>query len=315
MLDLDINIYILLIIAFIILIVILICYGLYDYIFYYPIKRRKDYNNIPSPGYDKYCENMKKEIEYMDSVNHDIVNINSYDGIQLKGYLYNNYKNRPFIIFFHGYRSCYQWDGYGIFRYCREKQINCLMVEQRAHGSSSSSTITFGLKERMDCLSWTEYMAKRFSGADLILAGVSMGSATVMMSANLKLPDSVRGIIADCGYTSPEEIIYNTARDRKLPGKILMPFAKLVLLLVAKVKLNDSSAIRSVANTNIPFLFIHGELDTFVPLHMGKTLFNVCSSPKEMLIVKNAVHAVSAMENFELYSEKINDFMVKVCGI
>lgn len=32
-----------------------------------------------------------------------------------------------------------------------------------------------------------------------------MGAAAVLMASNLCLPMSVRGIVEDCGFTSPEE--------------------------------------------------------------------------------------------------------------
>ena len=34
-----------------------------------------------------------------------------------------------------------------------------------------------------------------------------MGAATVMMASNLSLPKNVIGILADCGYDSPRNII------------------------------------------------------------------------------------------------------------
>lgn len=36
--------------------------------------------------------------------------------------------------------------------------------------------------------------------------GVSMGAATVTMALGFDLPKAVKGCIADCGFTSPEEI-------------------------------------------------------------------------------------------------------------
>ena len=38
---------------------------------------------------------------------------------------------------------------------------------------------------------------------DIFLCGISMGCATTLMAAGLDLPDNVKGIIADCGFTSP----------------------------------------------------------------------------------------------------------------
>ena len=35
-----------------------------------------------------------------------------------------------------------------------------------------------------------------------------MGASTVLMASALPLPKSVSGIVADCGYTSPKDIIF-----------------------------------------------------------------------------------------------------------
>lgn len=78
----------------------------------------------------------------------------------------------------------------------------------RAHGSSEGKCLTFGVKERYDCLAWINCAIERF-GRDtkIFLYGISMGAATVLMAGGLDLPDNVVGIVADCGYTSPTAII------------------------------------------------------------------------------------------------------------
>lgn len=308
--------FIIFIIVIFVLLVIICCYALYDYTFYYPYNRRKKYKDLPSPAYDKYRDNMIREIQFMESTSHEFVKIKSYDGIDLNGYFYNNYPKRPIILFFHGYKSCFQWDGYGIFRYCRENSLNCLMVEQRAHGDSSAKTICFGIKERYDCLSWANYLTTILGNdTEIVLAGVSMGSATVTMASDLLLPNAVKGIIADCGYTSPEEIIVNTAKNLGLPADLLNPFTKLAFRVASSVNISDSKAVASVKDTNIPILFIHGEEDDFVPLEMGRRLYSECKSEKDFLIVPGARHAVSAMENFVLYDNKITEFLSKIIKV
>ena len=43
--------------------------------------------------------------------------------------------------------------------------------------------------------------------APVYLAGVSMGATSVLMATALPLPANVRGVIADCGFTSPRAIM------------------------------------------------------------------------------------------------------------
>jgi len=39
------------------------------------------------------------------------------------------------------------------------------------------------------------------------LSGVSMGASTVLMATELDLPSQVKGVIADCGFTTPYEMV------------------------------------------------------------------------------------------------------------
>ncbi|MFR2965077.1 MAG: hypothetical protein ACLTK0_00965 [Anaerovoracaceae bacterium] len=84
----------------------------------------------------------------------------------------------------------------------------------------------FWNKERRDCLSWVEYAIGRF-GKDvkITLAGVSMGAATVLMAISLGLPENVKAIIADCGYSSPKAIIRKVARDQGFVPWLVYPLS------------------------------------------------------------------------------------------
>ncbi len=41
---------------------------------------------------------------------------------------------------------------------------------------------------------------------EIVLHGTSMGGATVLMTSGLELPAQVKGIVSDCGFTSPKEV-------------------------------------------------------------------------------------------------------------
>lgn len=62
---------------------------------------------------------------------------------------------------FHGYRSGAERDFSGGLPFGIESGFNVLLVDQRAHGKSGGRCLTFGIKERHDCLSWVEYVCAR----------------------------------------------------------------------------------------------------------------------------------------------------------
>ena len=153
------------------------------------------------------------------------------------------------------------------------------MVDQRSHGKSEGNTITFGIKERRDCLSWIQYICERFGNdTPIILCGLSMGAATVLMATDLELPPNIKGIIADCPYSSPKAIIQKVCKDMHLPPKLLYPFVKLGACLLAGFNLEESDAVSAVKNTSIPILIIHGDDDRFVPYYMSEEIAKANSS-------------------------------------
>ena len=142
---------------------------------------------------------------------------------------------------------------------------NLLLIEQRALGGSEGRTITFGIKEKYDCLSWINYAIERF-GKDvkIILGGVSMGAATVLMASALDLPKNVKCISADCGYTSPEAIIRKVCReDMGIPDWLGFPFVRLGARIYGGFSILDGGAIEAVKQAKVPLMIMHGDEDDF----------------------------------------------------
>ena len=164
-------------------------------------------------------------IRQMDEIPYEAVTISAQDGTKLAVRYYHVRDGAPLQIQLHGYRGTALRDFCGGNKLARESGQNTLVVDQRAHGKSGGTTITFGIRERLDCLCWVEYASQRF-GSDIpvFLSGVSMGAATVLMASELELPANVVGIIADCPYSSPEAIIRKVCQqDMHLPPVLVMP--------------------------------------------------------------------------------------------
>lgn len=77
--------------------------------------------------------------------------------------------------------------------------------------------MSFGVLEQYDCLEWIRYVDQRTDGRlPLYLGGISMGATTVLLTGGMELPDSVRGIVADCGFTSPHDIWKHVAEKTSI---------------------------------------------------------------------------------------------------
>ena len=187
------------------------------------------------------------------------------------------------------------------------------MIEQRAHCSSEGKTISFGVNERQDCLDWTRYAVNRFGPETrILLMGISMGAASVLMASALPLPENVRGIIADCPYTSPKAIICEVARQRGLPGRVMWPFVELSARLYGRFSPSSADAVEAVKHASVPILLIHGEADSFVPCDMGRQIAAANPSLIEFHTFPGAEHGISYLTDTPRYTEIVNQFCRRV---
>ena len=186
--------------AGLLLLSVLLAWFSYHKAFYSPETRKEDIYVLPrGEQYEKERQRMLSLIREMDGIPYEPVYVTAYDGVRLFARYYHVRDGAPLQIQFHGYRGSAMRDFCGGNKLARESGQNTLVVDQRAHGRSGGTTITFGIRERLDCRSWAEYARQRF-GPDtpVFLSGVSMGAATVLMASELELPGNVAGIIADC---------------------------------------------------------------------------------------------------------------------
>ncbi len=286
------------------LLILLISYWAYRKAFYSSPKKRSKTHLLPdTPQYTKVNPEIKRLIGEMESVPFEEVSITTFDGLKLFARYYHLSDSAPLQIQFHGYRSTAVRDFSGGFSLARKMGRNLLVVDQRAGGKSEGTTICFGIKEKYDCLEWIKYALERFGDVPIMLTGVSMGAATVLMASELDLPENVKCIVADCPYSSPEEIIALQCKEMGIPPKIGMPFVRLGARLFGNLKLSGEGAEKAVRNTKVPILLVHGEEDDFVPCYMSEKIYS--ANPKMITFetFPNAAHGVSFLVDTERYEK------------
>lgn len=305
------------IVAFLAAVIFLVAYFCYRQAFFSDRKRVIDGFSMP-PGkeYQKYYPLMKKWYDQTRAIPHEDVYITSFDGLKLHAKYYEYAPGATVEIMFHGYKGNADSDLCGGIKRCFEIGRSILLVDQRASGRSEGKVISFGINERMDCQSWANYAAQRFGSAvNLILTGISMGAATVIMASELPMPKSVIGVIADCSYSSPEEIIKKTISEMRLPPKLAFPFVKLGAKIFGRFNLMQASPIKAVKNSKLPIIFFHGSADDFVPCCMSERLYAECVSPKRLVIVEGAGHGLSFPVDMKEYLFQLKDFETQTAKI
>jgi len=301
------------VILFLILTVLILAGGWYAYsaAFYAP-KHRRTAADAPLEGeqYEAVAEHIGRISSIMQRIPFQEVRITARDGTVLYGRYYHIKDGAPIELLFHGYRSHPYRDCSGGHALARKMGFNTLVVDQRAHGSSGGHTITFGVRERLDCMDWIHALNLRFGAATpVILSGLSMGAATVLMASGLDLPDNVTCIMADSPYSSPGGIIRKVCRDDRLPVWLCMPFVHLAALLYGCFRLNASTAKAAVRNASVPILLIHGEDDRFVPWEMSLEIAANAASRTEVVTFPGAGHGLSYLTDPIRYEKTVCSFL------
>ena len=288
-------------------IVAFICYRM---AFYADRKPSEEEYPIPEGEiYEPYREQMVAWMKETWEMPHEDMEIVSFDGLVLRGKYYECVPGGPIELMFHGYRGNADRDLCGGVQRCFALGRNTLIVDQRACGTSDGHVITFGIHESNDCHRWIAHLVKRF-GPDvkIILTGISMGASTVMLAAGRELPEQVVGVLADCGYTSAQDIIKVVIEKMKLPPKLAYPFVKLGAKRFAHFNPDSDSPLEAMKRCKVPVMFIHGEDDDFVPCDMSSKNFEACAAPKKLWTVPGAGHGLSILVDKSGYMREIREF-------
>ena len=240
------------------------------------------------------------------------VYIKSFDGLRLYGALLENYSDK-IVICVHGFTGSGKKDFASLAQAYYKNGYNVLLVDNRAHGQSEGKYVGFGVLDRFDLRNWVKYVINRFgSNVQVFLHGISMGAATVLMASSI-MPKNVRGIIADCGFTSVYEIFeYVLKRDYHRPKFPIIYLTNIMSKIRAGYGYKDVNTTAEIARSDIPILFIHGENDEFVPLWMTMKNYSHCKAYKELFIVRESEHAESHYIDKKGYERRILTFIEKI---
>ena len=292
--------------------VLIICLYCYKVAFYVPPRKPLPEGFIdfpPGKVYEPFHPQMKAWALENRSRKQEHFCITSFDGLKLWGTYYEYTPGAPMELMFHGYRGNAQRDLPGGVQRCFECGRSAFIVDQRCSGRSQGRTITFGVKERKDCLAWIDFLISHF-GPDvkIILTGISMGAATVVMAGGEELPPNVIGILADCGYSSQKEIMLKIAGEMGLPSRLCYPFIRLSARLFGGFDLEETSPLEALKRVKVPVIFFHGEDDGFVPCYMSRAMYDACPGKKDIYTVPGADHGLAYPVDMDGYVARANAF-------
>jgi len=218
----------------------------------------------------------------------------------------------PSATHFYGHSSMLYDNGYA-----------SVILEMRAHGSSSGERISLGYKEHLDVKAVLQYIAgdSRLKELPIIIHGVSMGGATAINAFGLY--DEIDACIAMSPYASFEkqaELWVTQWSDAFIlfSGQIRLSM-KYALLDIYGSDANTVTPYNQIQNANgRPVFLIACEEDTTVPYENTLLLKEACPEAQlwtrksdEHLVVNDRDYL--GVENDTEYCAKLLEFLDSVC--
>lgn len=207
------------------------------------------------------------------------------------------------ILFSHGHLSSGDND-VALFNSFQLKHYDLLAIDHEGNGNSDGKHSGFGIYESENIRLWVSKINEIYNhNVNIYLHGVSMGSNSVLLNASSEM-ENVKGIIADCGYTSTYAIIRHIAKSRFVSFSVCL-FNSFIL----KRNIFEYSTLKTVSKSLYPILFFHGEDDNFVPFSMSEQNDKVCKSKHKFVPIPKASHASSYLTDPKTYEKEFDSFI------
>lgn len=264
--------------------------------------------DLMRPTSKRLHEYQKPLIEQFNKLELEELTIVSFDGLNLYGYLLKG-NPKEIVICVHGYKSAMEYDYCDKIKIYQDRGSTVLLLNDRAHGKSEGDYLGFSEHDRRDVAKWVDLINDMYDNPKIYLHGVSMGGATVIHCANMRLKN-VCGIIDDCGFDSIVGISKYLMKDiYHMPYFPFGDFAWFWSVIITGISFNTSIGEDIVKDTDVPILFIHGKDDHYVPCFMSERMYEACVSPKELHVIENCGHAAAYMVATEEYTAAVNRLM------
>ena len=130
-----------------------------------------------------------------------------------------------------------------------------------------------------------------------------MGAATVMRMSS-RCPENVKFILEDSGYADAYASMHHQVFFMYQPLRWLNKW-------IAGYDWNDSDVTRSLDQSRLPMLFVHGQEDRLVPYENGPKLYERYAGDKDCFFPEKTRHIESMYTNPEEYGKKIDVFLEK----
>lgn len=295
----------------IIIIVLIFIILLYSYIVL--IKVVKKSKRTIGEELDYLTDNKIIEKGYYEGLNKILISIKSKDGLRLKGFIVKTQmEHRGTIILSHGV-SCNNVTMIKHIEMFNKIGFDAVLIDHRCHGESEGNYITYGYKEKEDLNLWIEYVRDELIEKGFVgVMGESMGASIALETTAIN--NRIDFIISECAFSTFSDVLKIYFGKIRIPYSIFGNIASGLSYLKFGFTFDGIKPIEAVKNTNIPILFIHGDMDEIAPFNMSLDMHKANNYLKKLYILEGVGHRINcgAILSRENYEKEIIDFINEV---
>ncbi|VAW96162.1 hypothetical protein MNBD_GAMMA22-870 [hydrothermal vent metagenome] len=245
----------------------------------------------------QYIDPEKNHIQYQD------VYFKTENNIKLHGWFLPSRETKPkgTILFLHGNAQNITAHINSVF-WLPYFGFNVFLFDYQGYGQSEGAPSLSGVQQDFHhALQWL-VDNPTIDKNKIIVFGQSLG-ATISLYAlsQSKYKDSIRGMVADSGFTSYRNIAQDFLNNSWLTWAFQWPLSYTIS--------DDYPAINAIPQISpVPLLIIHSLDDRVIPYHHGVTLFKAAKEPKYFWTLKKIKHIniFSVKQNRIIFVEYLN---------
>ncbi len=271
-----------------------------------PVPDLSDPEKLRGTRWEPYGAMLQKGITSIRTMPWEDVWLTNHSGQRLHGRVLRGSGEKT-VLLSHGYRSSGENDFCGIVDYYRERGFTILMIDQRGHGQSEGSQLTFGVRERWDMACWICWASENLQG-ELWLHGVSMGAVSLLMALPLCPDAPVRCVVADSVYDNVRELlIYQAGRKYRLPKFMVAQIVTLEGCLLMGKNFVRLHASQCAAESGIPVRLICGTKDSAVPPCIATRFAREKNA--QCIFIGGGRHAMCWLKSPKAYEKALNYYI------
>lgn len=289
-------------------------YAMSEHLFNKMIKRKQRYDAFGNPEDNEdliYFGDLEEEIAaWQEATERENVYVVSQDDIELAGEWYHPEEDDRRWVIIARSNDLNHLALRNVAMAFHDEGYHALIVDCRGYGNSDGQYVGMGWQDRLDIQAWIDFILEQDPEALIALYGVSMSASAVVIASGEPLPQNVRCVIEDSGFTSAYEFLSEQIRDEYgFRASFIMEGLDTITRLRAKYSLKSASSIRQLRKSDLPTLFIHGEEDEFIPLDHVFRMYHALSAEKELYTVPYAGHGEA------MFSPRYFERIMRFCSL